>query len=163
MTTNPRIRVREATLADLDAVNTVHFAAFDNDVMSRLMYPNGISEDTLTKARARIFPTRNPEDGTKKGQSFLYVAELLPEDGPADGPGEIIAIAKWVLYPEQRPEEEWKTENFTATVETHGDSADLAVVNAFIGAMNQKQRDLAKGEAALCKHCIYLPPLALLY
>lgn len=151
MTTNLRIRVRKATPADKDAISDIHFDAFDDNVMSQLMYPNGPSDDSKAKFRARLFPDSPPKDDAKNGEGFLYVAELLPEDGPADGSGEVVAMAKWTLYREQRPEEEWKTEEFTATRDMFGEGAELDVVNAFIGEMHRVQRDLAKGEASLCK------------
>lgn len=151
MATKPRIRIREAVEADTDIVNDLHFEAFDDNVMNQLMYPGGVSADTKAKCRARMFSNSAPkDDAKKKSETFLHVAELLPEDGPADGPGEIVAIAKWTLYREPRAEEEWKADEFTATTEIFGEGSNLEVINAFIGGMNQKQRDHTKGEAALC-------------
>ncbi|KAL2137276.1 hypothetical protein VTI74DRAFT_5007 [Chaetomium olivicolor] len=151
MSTNPRIRVREATPADVDTMVDIHYAAFDDSIMNHLMYPRGISEDSRKKFAAKILP--QPSDGSesagKKGESLLYVAEYLPEGAPPDGPGEVVAFAKWLLQREQRPEEEWKADDFTATPETWGEGCDVDVVNAFIGEMTRKQRDHAKGEAAL--------------
>jgi hypothetical protein len=155
MAAKPRLRIREATLDDFDAVVDVHFAAFDDNVMNQLMYPGGVSADAKKAFGTKIFKRPDPEDGgagtARKGEPFVYVAEYLPEDGSTDGPGEIVAYAKWLLHREPQPEEEWRGEVFNATPEAWGEGCDVAVVNAFIGEMTRVQRDHAKGEAALCK------------
>ncbi|KAG7292835.1 hypothetical protein NEMBOFW57_002880 [Staphylotrichum longicolle] len=150
-TNNPRIRVREATPADIDAIVDIHFAAFDDNVMNQLMYPGGPSADSRAKFGANVFPRpeSNAGDAAKKGQSILCVAEYLPEDATADTSGEVVAFAKWLLHREPRVEAEWKGEEFNATTESWGEGCDTAVVNAFIGEMTRIQRDHAKGEAAL--------------
>jgi hypothetical protein len=152
-TSNPRIRVREATAADVAAIVDIHFTAFDDNVMNQLMYPGGASADSRAKFGTSVFPhaESGAEDAAKTGQSLLCVAERLPEDAPADSPGEIVAFAKWLLHREPRAEAEWKGEDFTATTETWGEGCDTAVVNAFIGEMTRVQREHANGEAALCK------------
>ena len=156
MTIRRRLRVREATPADVEAVVDVYFAAFDDNVMNQLMYPRGVSAEGRKKFGARLFPQPPSEDagqGTKaKGQGFLYVAEYLPDGASTDASGEIVAFAKWLLQREPRPEEEWKKEDFTATAEAWGDDCDLGVVDGFIGVMNRAQSEHAKGEAALCKY-----------
>ena len=159
MTIRPRLRVREATPADIEAIVDVYFAAFDDNVMNQLMYPHGVSADARKKFGARLFPQPTSKDAgqgtTAKGQGFLYVAESLPDGASPDATGEIVAFAKWLLQREPRPEEEWENEDFTATAEVWGDDCDLGVVDAFIGLMNRSQSEHAKGEAALCK-CLHL-------
>ncbi|KAK4156157.1 hypothetical protein C8A00DRAFT_41316 [Chaetomidium leptoderma] len=153
VTANPRLRVREARLADVDAITDINFAAFDDNIMNQLMYPGGVSADSREKFGSKVFPQRTAESeaegSSKKSQGFLCVAEYSPEDSPSDGPGEVVAFAKWQLHPEPRTEEEWKGEDFTATAEICGEGCDVGVVNAFIGGMTRVQRDHAKGEAAL--------------
>lgn len=150
MATNPRIRIREATPADVDALVDIHFAAFEDDVMNKLMNPGGVSAESRQKFGSRILPQVAAESGADtpvaREQSFVYVAEYLPEDGPA----EVVAFAKWLLHREPRTEEEWRGQTFNATPEAFGYGSNLDVVNAFIGGMNRLQRDHAKGEAALC-------------
>lgn len=156
MTSSPRIRVRKATQADVPDIIDIHFTAFDDNIMNKLMYPNGPSEETKAKFGANIMsqPAKadSPEKAATKGENLVFVAEYLPEGGPADGPGEVVAIAKWTLYRQQRPEEEWKAEDFRPTVEAFGEGCNLEVIDEFIGEMNRKQRDHAKGEAALCTY-----------
>jgi hypothetical protein len=151
MATNPRIRIREATPADVDAIVDIHFAAFDEDVMNQLMYPGGASADSRQKFGSKVLPQTaaqsGPDTTTPREQNFLCVAEYLSEDGP----GEVVAFAKWLLHREPRTEEEQKAQVFNATTETSGQGCDIDVVNAFIGGMNRLQWDHAKGEAALCK------------
>lgn len=153
MTANPRIRVREATPADVEALVDIYFAAFDDNVMNQLMYPRGVSADSRRKFGEKLSPKPSAgsaaETTTKKEETFVYVAEYLPEED-STGPGGVVAFAKWSLHREPRAEEEWKADDFTATTETWGEDCDVAVVNAFIGEMNRIQRDHAKGEAALC-------------
>lgn len=155
MTTTSRIRIRAGTPADLDALTELHFDAFEDNVMSPLMYPNGPSEDCKAKFRGQLLPPPAAENDKKKGEPFLYVAELLPEDGLADGLPEIVAMAKGTIYREQRSEEEWKAPLPPITADDFGEGADIAVVNAFIGQLNLRQQELAKGEAALCKYCCF--------
>ncbi|KAK3989994.1 hypothetical protein QBC44DRAFT_265984 [Cladorrhinum sp. PSN332] len=152
---NPRIRVREARLEDKEAIIRIHYAAFDDDVMNRLMYPGGVSEAVKQKFGDRAFT--KPEPG-KKGEHRLFIAEYFspdthpsfdPETHPDDGSGEVAAFAKWMFHTEPRTEEEWKAEEFVATVENFGEGCDLSVVNTFIGGLNGKQKESAKGEAAL--------------
>ncbi|KAK4231121.1 hypothetical protein QBC38DRAFT_258894 [Podospora fimiseda] len=150
---NPRIRVREARPEDRDDVIRVFYAAFDDDVMHQLMHPNGISEDDKQGFGDRTFVKAQPG---KRGQPKLFVAEYFspethptfdPETYPDDGSGEIVAFAKWTFHTEPRTDEEWQAEQFSA--EHFGDGCDLAVVDAFIGGLNGKQKESAKGEAAL--------------
>ncbi len=151
---NLRIRVREATPADIDAIVDIHFAAFDDNVMNQLMYPGGPSADAREKFGASLLPQHRPEAGGntgKSGEPFLCVAEYLADDAPADSPGEVVAFAKWLLRRQPRTEDEWKGDRFAATAESWGEGCDTAVVNAFIGEMNRIQQEHAKGEAALCK------------
>ncbi|KAK4240437.1 hypothetical protein C8A03DRAFT_42051 [Achaetomium macrosporum] len=142
-----RIRVREGTATDVDAIVDIYCAAFSDNVMDQLMYPGGVSEDTRRKFAAKVLPRSTSEGG--KEESFLCVAEYLPVGSPGDAPGEVVAFAKWALYREPRTEEEWKADEFKATTDTHGEGCDPSVINAFIGEMTRKQRDHAKGEAAL--------------
>ncbi|KAK3309871.1 acyl-CoA N-acyltransferase, partial [Chaetomium strumarium] len=147
MATTSRIRVREGTPADVDAIVDIYYKAFRDNVMDQLMYPGGPSEDARRKFTAKVLPRSTPEG--EKGESLLCVAEYLPEGSPADGPWEVVAFGKWDLYREARTEEEWKADEFNATADTFGAGCDPSVINAFIGGMTRKQRDHAKGEAAL--------------
>lgn len=154
MTINARIRVRAATSADLDTIADIQFAAFDDSIINQLIYRNGVSEQHKRLFRSRLLPPPatgpNAEDAAKQGGPFLCVAELLPEGGPTDGPGEVVAFARWVLHRTPRSEEEWNTP-FVASVETHGEGCDLSVVHAFIGRLVQRSKELTKGEAMLCE------------
>ncbi|SPQ18401.1 b69f7669-16fd-4477-8f2e-bb0d450bfff0 [Thermothielavioides terrestris] len=154
MAANPRIRVREATPADVDTIVDVYFAAFDDNIMNQLMYPNGVSEDSKKKFGSSFRQPAAAEgdaaSAAKKGELLLCVAEYLPEGSSADGPGEIVAFAWWQLDRTPRTEEEWQNAPpFAATAESWGEDCDLSVVNLFIGGMTELQRKHAKGEAAL--------------
>lgn len=90
MTANPRIRVREATPADVEALVDIYFAAFDDNVMNQLMYPRGVSADSRRKFGEKLSPKPSAgsaaETTTKKEETFVYVAEYLPEED-STGPG----------------------------------------------------------------------------
>ncbi len=161
--TRPQLRVRQATPADIDAAVDVHFAAFDDNVMNQLMYPGGVTADGKAKFASHLLPppaaaaaaaedeTEAPEGDSTKTEAFLCVAEYVDPDAAADAPGEIVAIAKWLLQRAPLPEEEWKKDRPAATTESWGEGCDVAVVDAFIGRMTRMQQEHAKGEAALCK------------
>lgn len=155
MTSNPRIRVRDATPADVETMVDIHFAAFGKSVMTRLMFPAGVSEDARAKFAASFFPPAPAGDGAeprpKNGQTLICVAEYLPEDGTADGAGEIVAFAKWTLYAEPRTEEEWKADARKPTVEMYGEGVDLAAVDTFLGEFSRRRAEYAKDEPTFCK------------
>ena len=149
----PRIRVREATPADVDAIVTINYDAFGVDIMNDLMYPHGVDEFARSGFGARIF--KAPDD---KGQAIVMVAELLPE-GTTNGTdeenasGEIVAFAKWLLYREPRTEEEWRTPlQKLETQETLGENCNVEVFNDFIGGMNRRRAEHSRGDPALCKN-----------
>ncbi|KAJ4297331.1 hypothetical protein N0V88_004249 [Collariella sp. IMI 366227] len=147
-----RIRVREATPADVDAIAAINFSAFDDNVMNHLMYPGGPSESTRNKFAARILQQITAKGApitAKAGEVLIAVAEYLPEGVPSDGPSEVVAFARWLLHREPLTEEEWNVDDVKATTETWGEGVNVDVVNTFIGGINRKQRDHAKGEAAL--------------
>lgn len=154
-----RIRVREATPADVDAIAAINFSAFDDNVLNHLMYPGGPSESTRNKFAARVLQqitAKGSPTTAKAGEVLISVAEYLPEGVPSDGPGEVVAFARWLLHREPLTEEEWNVDDVKATTETWGEGVNVEVVNTFIGDINRKQRDHAKGEAALCKSRIPL-------
>jgi hypothetical protein len=143
---NSRIRVREATPADLDAIVDVYFSAF-NFAIDHLMYPGGPSEESKRRFGQRIAPWAATNGNPPKRKPFLYVAEYLPEDGVP----EIVAFAKWSLQAEPMPEEEWKAMTFNITADEFGVDCNIEVVNAFIGDMRRKTHQLDKGEASFSK------------
>ncbi|KAK0630233.1 hypothetical protein B0T17DRAFT_216403 [Bombardia bombarda] len=157
---NPRLRVRPATPADVEAILDVHFAAFGPDIMDQLMYPQGVSADARTKFGYSFFPPTAPnEKGSddaaskpshkkKKGELLVMVAEELPADDDST-PGQIIAFSKWTLSREPRSEEEWNDGSENETAETLGEGCDVTVYNEFIGALHRKRRVYSRGDPAL--------------
>ncbi|KAK4245685.1 hypothetical protein C7999DRAFT_33974 [Corynascus novoguineensis] len=162
MSSSHVIRVREATPADLEAIIDIYSLAFDENIMNQLMYPKGFTASCRKAFGSRFLPEQPAEDGKTstggKKQTLVCVAEYLPKGDSTDGPGEIVAFAKWGLQREPLSEEEWKNETFEATHEGWGDDCDITVVNTFICEMNRIQRDHAKGEAALYLHIIGCAP-----
>ncbi|KAK3393250.1 N-acetyltransferase-like protein [Podospora didyma] len=151
-TSKPRVRVREATPADVDQIIDVHFAAFANDSFNQLMYPNGVSADARAKFAASFFPPETPDTAAaaiKKGESLVMVAELFPDGNGGHSSGEIVGFARWVLQREQRTEEEWNVVQPPPTEEMLGKGVDVDVYNAFIGELHNWRRKSAKGDPAL--------------
>jgi hypothetical protein len=141
----PRIRVRRAVPADADTLVDIFEAAFAPDVMQGLMHPGGFTADARAKFGATFFPN------DKKGETIVMVAERLPDDGPDDGPGEMVALSKWILHREPRTEDEWNVET-PETVETLGEGSNATIHNEFIGGLERKRREQAKGDPALSKY-----------
>ena len=143
--TNRRIRVRDATPADIDVLTDIHFDAFGTDVMGGLLSPGGISEEQKKKFGETLLPPSTPVPG--EGETIVKVAELLPEND--DGAAEVIAFGKWVLFRHPRPEEEWNIDIPYQTLEMLGEGANPEVHTAFLRVLHVKRRDLAKGDPVL--------------
>ncbi|KAJ1550153.1 hypothetical protein HK405_001292 [Cladochytrium tenue] len=116
----PRVRVRAAQPADVDAITQIHFAAFQSNPVSRAIYPpTGLPSadargrfersmrDTLTTA-AGVTATANPTAVTASGESqaaaavqttpasictVVAVAERVDD-------GAVVGYAKWTLRAE---------------------------------------------------------------
>ena len=151
------IRIRKGTRADIDDVVRVENAAFGPGIMSRLMYPNGLSDDSRAKAAAslaKIFDDADVrEQGSvsskpKENESFLVVAETVPE-GDESRP-EVIAFARWDIWREPRKEEEWNVVEPVSAYTSEG--ANDEFVEAFLGGIHAMRRRNMKGDPALCKH-----------
>lgn len=147
----PRLRIREAVLADARTLAEIHFAAFGTSVISQLLYPNGPSEDTVARFTARIFPPPDskatPERDPSSSERSLVVAELLSEDGPDDGPGEIVAFARWALRKEAVPQEVWDVE--PPVPDSLGDGGNIEMFKWFNMALDRRVREIVKGEPNL--------------
>lgn len=170
----PRIRIRNATEADLPAISRIHYDAFGPGVMMRLMHPpQGQPTDAALAAFEKSLRSALPEQrptttttttaaalSTTAGQKkrelpvefVLMVAErLLP--GQDGGEGEVIAFAKWKVVKEELTEEEWNVDVKDQTVEELGVGTDVDVYNAFISELVRTAKGLQKGEPLLCEDC----------
>jgi hypothetical protein len=153
-TAKPRIRIRDATPADVDSIVDVHFSAFGTDVMQEILYPGGPSESSRKSFGQSLFPPakEGPEaEKPQKGKQILMVAELIPEgDGAAEKTPEIVAFAKWYYYHAARTEEEWNVEEIM-TEERLGEGADVKVFNEFIGGTHRLRKKHSGGIPAVCE------------
>ncbi|KAK3329935.1 N-acetyltransferase-like protein [Apodospora peruviana] len=147
-TTEHRIRVRDATEADVPAMVDIHFDAFGADVMGQLLNPGGVSEDAKQKLGAGFTPPF--EETVEKGKILLKVAEIIPGDAADDDktPGEVVAFAKWVLFRRPRTEEQWNVKQ-TFTEEMLGKGTNIEVYSDFIERLHDERRQLAKGNPVL--------------
>lgn len=92
--------------APVRAMVDIYYDDFGPDVINQLLFPDGVTQAARDKFSLGLFPPAVP--GAKPGPETSYmVAELLPQGVPEEGPGDVVAFAKWVLYREPRPEEEW--------------------------------------------------------
>ncbi len=153
-TTAPRLRLRDATPADLSRLTDLFFDAFKLDTGNRLMHPNGVSASAKEKFSSSFFPSaetdsepgRGPNgEHPKKGEKIIMVAELLPPEGPQDGPGEIVALSRWTVNREPREEWDWD-HNVPLTAEMMGEGVNLEVANAFIGDLKRLERKHTRGD-----------------
>jgi hypothetical protein len=146
----PHLRIREATPADATTLAEIHFAAFGPDIINQLLFPGGITEDAKAKAAYWIFPPpdRDPKPATSERR--ILVAELVPEDSPADAPGEIVAFAKWSLRRKPIPEEQWNAEP-PIEADMLGEGSNIEVYKWFNGTLHRRFRQIARGDPMLCR------------
>ncbi|KAH8896815.1 hypothetical protein GQ53DRAFT_743373 [Thozetella sp. PMI_491] len=165
-TKKPRIRVRDAGLADLDNILDIHYSAFSSSVMDKLLEPNGISPSARAKFGATFFPEAAASDVTtpgpgpdgrhpRKGERIIKVAELLANE--ADEDGEVVAFGSWTLHREPREEWEWNVETLSSA-EDLGEGVSVEVTNVFLGGLKRKQREHAQGEAYLALNILATEP-----
>ncbi|KAK3335942.1 hypothetical protein B0T19DRAFT_436759 [Cercophora scortea] len=147
----PRIRIREATRADLSEILDVHFEAFGPDPMNQLMYPAGVTENAREMFGHSLFPPESEAaaDENKHGETRIFVAELLADDTADDVPVEIVAYAKWQIFRHERPETEWNVEDPPMTTEILGEGVDAEVYNAFLGGMHRVRKTHSRGDASV--------------
>lgn len=171
--TLPRLRIRDATEADLPAITRIHFDAFNPGVMHRLIYPRA-GEDASSWAAIQakfaqsvLAPVEQPPRATRPlpVEKVVMVAELLVTTTPAeDGPGEgeeeweVIAFAQWRIVKEALSEEEWDVEIKEKTAEELGEGTDVEVFNAFIIGLNRTMKEFQKGQPLICEFFSLPPP-----
>lgn len=148
----PRLRIRRATPDDAGAIAKIHFEAFGPGVMNKLMHPNGVSDDARAKFAGGIFPPPDKAADTS-AEVIVVVAELLAEGSQADGgtqePPAVVAFAKWKLFREAQPREEWEGGHHEMTEEQLGEGANAAVYNEFIGGLHRMKARWVKGDPHL--------------
>lgn len=160
---NPRLRIRDATEADLPAIARIHFDAFNPGILHRLIYPRGTEDEPSIRAKfaaSVLAPVEQPPNAKRElpAERVVMVAEILPEgvEGEAGGEGgegaggEIIAFAKWKIVKEELSEEEWDIEIKDKTAEELGEWTDGEVYNAFIGGLGRTMKKFQKGEPLIC-------------
>ncbi|KAK0656915.1 hypothetical protein B0T16DRAFT_48970 [Cercophora newfieldiana] len=142
----PRLCLREATPADASALAEIHFAAFGPFIVNQLLFPGGITADAKEKAASSMF---SPPDPKSSSERLIVVAELVPEDGPPDGPGEIVAFAKWSLRRKPVPEEEWNAPQPPLQPDMLGEGGNIEVYDWFIGNLHRRLKEHVRGDAML--------------
>ncbi|KAK0641404.1 N-acetyltransferase-like protein [Cercophora newfieldiana] len=147
---DPRVRIREATPADANAMAEIQLAAFGTDVINQLLYPGEITEDAKTKAAESLFAP--PEPPHQSSEPLLVVAELVLENGP-----EVIAFAKWSLRRESVPEEEWDVEP-SVSPDMLGEGSNIEVFKWFHLTLHRKLRSFSRGEAMLYLEVLVCAP-----
>ncbi len=159
-TSNPRVRVRDATRADLPRILDIFFDAFDTHTVNRFMYSGPPTASARAVLGAGFFPAEKA-DGTetapgpgpggrvpRMGEELIKVAELLPLDGTGEEAGEVVAFAKFTWNKEPREEWEWNAgKDFT--VEDFGEGVNVEFANVFIGGLKRKERVFTRGDPNL--------------
>jgi len=145
-----RIRVRNAAPVDARTMAEIDFAAFGEDIIGQLIHPPPVNLKAIANTAAGFFPPPGEKDSSH-AETLLVVAELLPEDDPEDGPGEVVAWAKWVLRREPLPEEVWNVEP-VMTADMLGEGSNLEMYNWFIAELHRHLRHLVRGDAHLCRY-----------
>lgn len=126
------LQLAPASEADLPKILEVQFAAFAHDPIMRLMFPHPTPPATFEKAvdRART-DFRNPD------VAFMKVIDTQT--------GEIVSFAKWNIYKQQRPDEEWNKEERR----DWGEGTNVEVADAFFAALTRNRRKFMAGKP----HC----------
>jgi hypothetical protein len=158
-TPSQKIRVRKATRADIGHVVRIHEEAFNPGIMNRLLYPNGMTEDVKSKLAAGVAKTFDDAEAVNDGnrskpkptETFVMIAEIVPEAGQPGAEPDVIAFATWTIRRESLPEAEWNVPP-PMTVERWGEGARLDVVEDFMGGIHAMRRRRMKGDPAMCKH-----------
>ena len=153
-TTKPQIRLRVATVADVDRLVDLFFTAFALDPGNKLMYPNEVSASAREKFASRMLssnaaptgPGRGPNgQHPKAAEVFVVVAELTAPHEPEGKCGEIVAFARWMWNKDPREEWDWDYSP-DLTLETMGEGVNLEAANAFIGGLKRLERKHARGD-----------------
>lgn len=146
-----QIRLRRATPDEREAIARIHFDAFGPGPMASLLNgPEGVTEQAVHGFAMDLFPGPD-HDVASKGERFITVAELVPDDDSSNGQAaapEVVAFGKWTLYRHERDRAQWDVEEPAVPKEgTAGSCAE--VMDAFIGDLHRRARALAKGEPHL--------------
>ena len=153
-TSNPQIRIRDATATDIDRLVDLFFTAFSSDAGNKLMYPDGISASAREKFASRMLsshtattgPGRGPNGQHPKAADILVkVAELTAPQGPEGKGSEIIAFARWMWHKEQREDWDWDYSPYL-TAESMGEGVNLEMANAFLGGLNKLEGKYTGGD-----------------
>ncbi len=166
--TSPRIRLRDATPADVERMTEIFFVAFGRDPGNRLMHPNGFSASAREKFSAGFFPPKPPADKPgrgpngehpQQGEKVVMVAELVSSDQQGNEAASIVAYARWTIHREPREEWDWNYDK-PETAESLGEGVSVEVYTKFIGNLKRLARKHARGDPCISRlrtgsECIY--------
>ncbi|MCJ1393140.1 hypothetical protein MMC18_006012 [Xylographa bjoerkii] len=121
--------------ADMERVIEIQDRAFSTTLWDQVMFPNGISaaSNVLMVERAR-------KDFHDPNVVYMKVVDT-------DRDNEIVSFARWHIYKQARPESEWSKPR---EMRDWGPDANNQALNDFMGAIDEKRRELMAGEP----HCL---------
>lgn len=129
---NMPIEIHPMTEADVPAHVSLMWASFGPDLMS-VFFPNGMSDADRSHMAADTLKSMRKNKPTEK----LLFLKAIDTDLPADS--QIVATAKWLIYPQERTEEELDKD------ENEGSRDDLFSEGAHKEAMIPFFTELARG------------------
>lgn len=157
----PRLRLRRATKADVPTIVQIHYAAFNEAIMNRLMFPDGGSPSARASLGGSLeaIVDAPPAEDPPATEDVLMVAERCEgEEG-----GEVVAFAKWRIVRETLAEEKWKGVSHDMTSEGLGEGARAEVYNTFVGGLHRLMATWKKGDPCVCESvyffffmCLYM-------
>lgn len=142
---SPQLRIRPATVADVDTIVDLHNDSFGPGIMNRLMYPNGISAESDAKFAASLTKMLETPPTRASGDVQIWLAELADQGAEP----EVIAFAMWTVFGEERPEDEW---HVVSSLGSPGGDTDVAIYDEFIGGLHEMRTKWMRGEPALCEY-----------
>lgn len=161
------LRIRDATEADAPAIAAIFFDAFGDGVISRLMYPRGHADPSISaKFAESVLAPPEPPPHAKRPlpvEHVVMVAEGVSTVAEQEeGQGEIIAFAKWRIVKEALTEDEWDVEIKAKTAEEVGPWMDADFTNAFHKDVKKMMKGYQKGDPLVCESrsllCVVVGP-----
>ena len=123
--------------ADMERTIEIQARAFATEPWDQVMFPNGRSP-----AVKAIMVEGARKDFHNPNSVFIKVVDT-------DRNNEMIALARWWIYKQERPEIEW---NKPREPTNWGPDANNEALNDFMTAMDEKRKKLMAGQPHCCEH-----------
>jgi len=132
---NMPIEIHPMTEADVPAHVDIMWASFGPDLMS-VFFPNGMSAADRSHMAADTLKSMRKDKPTEK----LLFLKAIDTDLPAES--QIVATAKWLIYPQERTEEQLdKDENEGSRDDLFSEGANKEAMISFFTELARERRE----------------------